>query len=223
MSSFGRFTQALGGVVETLTYASPLLTLTQSVGTSPLTATIPSGGISGSGTSGFIPKWTASNIIGDSIISDNGTTANILGISRVSAISPLFELFNTTNGDVWGTLQAVASSGSGSDLIFATKRNGDSLTEKLRITAVGNVGIGTTSPYQAKLDVSGINGVANIGATNSSLDQLLMGSIDRASAPAFFSLPNGSAFIGAIGNGVANTLGIGTFGASPVIFGTSNT
>ena len=90
MSSFGRFTQALGGVVETLTYASPLLTLTQSVGTSPLTATIPSGGISGSGTSGFIPKWTASNIIGDSIISDNGTTANILGISRVSAISPLF-------------------------------------------------------------------------------------------------------------------------------------
>ena len=99
----------------------------------------------------------------------------------------------------------------------------DDTNYQFNFLANGFAGFGTTSPYQAKLDVTGINGVANIGASNSSLDQLLIGSIDRASAPAFFSLPNGSAFIGAIGNGVANTLGIGTFGAAPVIFGTSNT
>ena len=90
----------------------------------------------------------------------------------------------------------------------------------------GAIGINTISPYQAKLDVVGVGGtgsVANIAASNSNLDQLLIGSINRGAAPAFFSLPNGSAFVGAIGNGLANTLGIGTFGAAPLIFGTFNT
>ena len=97
---------------------------------------------------------------------------------------------------------------------------------RLVIKDNGNVGIGTASPYQAKLDVNGVGGtgsVANIAASNSSLDQLLIGSINRGSAPSFLSLPTGSAFLQAVGNGVANTLGIGTFGAAPLIFGTSNT
>jgi hypothetical protein len=39
-------------------------------------------------------------------------------------------------------------------LIFTTRKGTDSLTEKLRITSSGNVGIGTTSP-RGRLDVNG--------------------------------------------------------------------
>jgi hypothetical protein len=118
-----------------------------------------------------------------------------------------------------GEMRLVTGS-SGSFMTFQTEG-----TEKMRITSAGNVGIGIATPYQAKLDVSGVGGtgsVANIAASNSNQDQVLIGSINRGSSPAFFSLATGSAFVGAIGNGVANTLGVGTYGAAPLIFGTTN-
>jgi hypothetical protein len=87
----------------------------------------------------------------------------------------------------------------------------------------GNVGIGTTSPYQAKLDVKGINGVAQYAATNSDTDQLLIGTVNRGVTPGFTFLPTGSSFIGSIGAGISQSLGIGTYGGSPIIFGTANT
>jgi hypothetical protein len=72
MASFGRFTPSSGGVVETLSYTSPTLSLTQSAGTSPLTATIAGGGVDGSGTASFVSVWTDENTLGDSLIRDNG-------------------------------------------------------------------------------------------------------------------------------------------------------
>jgi len=53
----------------------------------------------------------------------------------------------TINGLVY------AADGSRSDMSFST-RNAETVTEKMRITTVGNVGIGTTAPA-AKLDVNG--------------------------------------------------------------------
>lgn len=85
MASFGRFTSGAGGSVETLSYAVPTLTLTQSAGTSPLTANIPAG-VGGSGTSAKIPVWSNSNTLADSLINDNGANiytqylSNYLGI-----------------------------------------------------------------------------------------------------------------------------------------------
>lgn len=67
MASFGRFTPSSGGVVETLSYTSPTLSLTQSAGTSPLTATIAGGGVDGSGTANFVSKWSDTDTLADSL------------------------------------------------------------------------------------------------------------------------------------------------------------
>ncbi|KKW12207.1 MAG: hypothetical protein UY51_C0005G0449 [Candidatus Jorgensenbacteria bacterium GW2011_GWB1_49_9] len=85
----------------------------------------------------------------------------------------------------------------------------------------GSVGIGTVSPYQAKLDVNGIGSVAQYAASNSNNDQLLIGSVNRGSS-SYFGLATGATFVMAVGNGVANSMGIGTFGAQPLILGTNN-
>ena len=109
-------------------------------------------------------------------------------------------------------------------LVFSTTADGaSSPTERMRIDSSGNVGIGTTSPYQAKLDVQGINGVAQYAASNSNVDQVLIGTVNRGVTPAYSFLPTGSGFIGSVGNGITIPLGIATFGASPIIFGTTNT
>jgi hypothetical protein len=78
MASFGRFTAGAGGVVETLSYTSPTLSLTQSAGTSPLTATIAGGGVSGSGTENFVSKWSDTDTLADSLyFSDNNFAKTI--------------------------------------------------------------------------------------------------------------------------------------------------
>jgi hypothetical protein len=94
-------------------------------------------------------------------------------------------------------------------------------TERIRITNGGLVGIGTSSPYQAKLDVSTTSGAA-YAASNSNLDQLLIGSAQRG-ATSYFGLATGSTYILGLGNGVAPSMGIGTFGAANLILATSNT
>jgi hypothetical protein len=112
MSSFGRFTQALGGVVETLSYASPTLTLTQSVGSSPLTATIPSGGgISGYGTTGFLPKFTESTIIGNSLLQEK---SNVIGLDSTPNVwGGNANALQINDGSIWGisSLNGYASIG----------------------------------------------------------------------------------------------------------------
>ena len=126
--------------------------------------------ITGTGTTNYIPKFTGSTALGNSLIFDNGTSIGIgttspaqkldvFGISRISATTPTQEFYSTGNADVWGSVKAQASgTGTGASLVFSTKRDGNTATDKMIITQSGNVGIGTTSPSQ-KLDV---NGNANI-------------------------------------------------------------
>lgn len=74
------------------------------------------------------------------------TTLDVAGTARISAATPTQEFFNTTNQDVWGSIFAQTSgTGSGASLVFSTKRDGLSATDKMIITQAGNVGINTTA------------------------------------------------------------------------------
>ena len=120
------------------------------------------GGVGGTGTLNFLPKWTftTSLVLGDSIIYDNG--AGNIGIGTISPTTRLdvFTLGSTTttikarnsNGGI--LLSATSTSGTistdwNSPLIFSPNS-----VERLRITTAGNVGINTNAPG-SQLDVKG--------------------------------------------------------------------
>jgi hypothetical protein len=79
-----------------------------------------------------------------------GTTSpaqklDVFGTSRISSTTPTQEFFSTVNGDIWGSVYSQASgTGTGASLVFSTKRDGNSATDKMIITQNGNVGIGVT-------------------------------------------------------------------------------
>ena len=160
MSSFGRFTQALGGVVETLSYASPTLSLTQSAGTSPLTATIPSG-ISGTGTTNYLPKFTGASALGNSVIYQGGSN---IGIGETNPTSYPLQVKGADGQGIQYEDASGVRTLLGSYLskaIIGTLTNNSvgfwsNNSEKITLTATGNVGIGTTSPSY-KLDVSSVS------------------------------------------------------------------
>jgi hypothetical protein len=82
---------------------------------------------------------------------------------------------------IQGLLTGTTTGDYGSDLVFLTKANGGTVTEKLRISNTGNVGIGTTNPLgllhiNAQDSVGsliiggGKTTVTTVGETNSQLD-----------------------------------------------------
>ena len=126
-------------------------------------------GVSGAGTTNYIPKFTASQTIGDSAISDNGTTVT-LNSRALSGSSAAFSSTVTTNGQLTmaygGTPRLVVQdtdSGAGNvGILFKESTNdrwaiasvGGALqffnettsANAMYITSGSNVGIGTTSP-----------------------------------------------------------------------------
>ncbi len=108
------------------------------------------GGIGGTGTTNYIPKWTGSGTLGNSIIYDNGTTVSIGtttstlkfnvngdvyasgGFFASNSLSFIGSLNNTSGISVNGTTGNTSFRAGGSDIITATN--------------AGNVGIGTNSP-----------------------------------------------------------------------------
>jgi hypothetical protein len=135
MSSFGRFTPAIGGVVETLSFTSPTLTLTQSEGSSPLTATIPAG-IGGSGTSTFFPKWNTSSTLNDSLMYQSaidgigintGASSNRFLLTADASIPKIFS-FRSANLPRWALRVDGTESGSNAGADFAFRRYNDAGT-----------------------------------------------------------------------------------------------
>ena len=93
-------------------------------------------GVGGSGTTNYIPKWTASGTLGNSIISDNGSTATVAGDIRLD------------NGAADGAQLVLASSGFSDwniDNFSGNFRWYYGATERMRLTAAGDYLLGATA------------------------------------------------------------------------------
>ena len=133
---------AINGTTFTLATACQANDIVQAV------VAVTGGGIGGSGTTNYLSKWTASGVLGNSIISDNGTTASILGklsITNTYANDPLISLATTTSGNVEVQMRTATTTynagigvvTSGYDFGFFTNN-----TTRMTITSSGIVGIG---------------------------------------------------------------------------------
>jgi hypothetical protein len=138
--------------------------------------------ISGGGTTSYIPKWTGSTGIGDSIIYDTGTNIGIgltnpgyklevRGGITASGLGNAGEFLSIDTSPGGATVGLNAQFGTGiaqlvtysnSPIVIATNN-----TERIRITNDGNFGIGIPSPSQ-KLHVSG-NTLISGGLTASTI------------------------------------------------------
>jgi len=158
-------------------------------GTLALTSDI-SGFISGSGTTNYVPKFTSSSAIGDSLIYDNGTNA-IVGSTSNSGLGNVKLLVKQSGTLDYEGLSVVSSSndnfisashtGSIARLSSSYGNTGSytplALTtsgiDRIYVTTGGNVGIGTNSPnvelslYQASTPRFHLqNSTSGVGSTS---------------------------------------------------------
>ena len=133
-------------------------------------------GVGGSGTTNYIPKWTASGTLGNSVLYETSGSIGInistpqrtLHIHNTTGAASVAQFTNTDSGSGAedGLLIGITGSEEGAIILkenkplwFATND-----TERMRIDSAGNVGIGTSSFSGTKLAIQGdwVSGQATI-------------------------------------------------------------
>lgn len=150
--------------------------------------------VTGTGTTNYLPKFTGTSTIGNSLVFDNGTNVGIgtatpsykldvlngsdfdirlRDTSLGGTVGILFETANDFSGTSQAYIKGIGSGNSGrSQLIFGTATNvGDTTaSEKMRLDASGNLGLGVTpsawNSVLTSLDIKG--GLSIMGFGNES-------------------------------------------------------
>ena len=131
--------------------------------------------VTGTGTTNYLPKFTGSTTIGNSILSESGyiltqQSANALSVYVLKGTSSTTGLWLYTNG-----VNATLSNQDNGYLSFET--NG---SERMRLTSTG-LGIGTTSPSYA-LDVTGTGRFTNaINVNSTGTEMVNINNVDSSS------------------------------------------
>jgi hypothetical protein len=164
------------------------------------TQSIPTGTVTGSGTTNYVSKWSSSSSLTNSLLYDDGTNVgigttspsyklDINGAARIQGNNGIY--FDTTGGtannyvgitnDYWTTLTCGRGYTSAIDL---TNGNGilfrTNYSERMRIEISGNVLIGTTTDAGYKLRV---NGSTYIDGTTGMYGQLYFTNFYSAGSP----------------------------------------
>ena len=123
------------------------------------------GGLSGSGTTNYISKWTSSSALGNSLVFDDGTNVGIgtaTPITRLNVVSSGAGVFAARFTDGVRADLVVsfpASQYAGLDSYFGTGDGGfilrNGTTESVRITPTGNLILNYTSDQGQKFQVNG--------------------------------------------------------------------
>lgn len=127
-----------------------------------------SGGVTGSGTDNYIPRFNGTTALENSIIFDNATNVgvgtaspvdklDVNGSLRLRGNTPSFAAVNNSGvidyvptsifpTDPQMRIVALGSSTVGASILFQTGTNSGTITERMRLTPEGKFGIGTSTP-----------------------------------------------------------------------------
>ena len=149
----------------------------------------------GSGTSSYLPKFTGTSTIGNSIVYDDGTSVGvgtIVPLQKFDVTTTAGEVISSTsnrstNGQYISGIVSAAKNSSAAYLSYAatygliesntagsesgaytiwTRKSG-TLSEKLRLDASGNLGLGVTASAWSGITVLQIGGYASFGGDSS--------------------------------------------------------
>ena len=110
--------------------------------------------ITGTGTTNYLSKFTASGILGNSLIYDNGTNVGIGSTSPLGKLHVVQNDISTVAAIIQGGLFGALIQGGSAISNYALSVTNSSSSSLLYVRGDGNVGIGTGSPSE-KLDVNG--------------------------------------------------------------------
>jgi hypothetical protein len=150
-------TLLVSGVVtfgSTLSNGTYTYTLPSATGTLALTSAIPANPVGGTGTTNYLPKFTAASTIGNSIVYDDGNTVFVNAITAPALGNPKFFVKMATANSYEGIL--VASSSNNHVIAIAHTGSLGLITTNYGTSGSStNLGFGTGGATQMTLDTSG--------------------------------------------------------------------